>query len=168
MSRSPQAPRTGKPSWFDTVLHVVMQPIYWSAYLLHRLFGNPTERRNRNWEERLNYRWFVQGMPALVGAALAVVAAGMSWRETQRRVEVYADAAGTYDLPQALAVGRELTRLGVGFFEMPIAPEYVDGYATLASKLDIPLALDSLPNRYRSLEFLKRGALHVLFGGLAQ
>ncbi len=76
--------------------------------------------------------------------------------------EVYADAAGTYDLPQALAVGRELTRLGVGFFEMPIAPEHVDGYATLASKLDIPLALDSLPNRYRALEFLKRGALHVV------
>jgi D-galactarolactone cycloisomerase len=76
--------------------------------------------------------------------------------------EVYADAAGTYDLPVALRVGRELTRLGVGFFEMPIAPEYLDGYATLASKLDIPLALDSLPNRYRALEFLKRGALHVL------
>ncbi len=76
--------------------------------------------------------------------------------------EVYADAAGTYDLPQALAVGRELTRLRVGFFEMPIAPEYIDGYATLAAKLDIPLALDSLPNRYRAMEFLKRGALHVL------
>ena len=76
--------------------------------------------------------------------------------------EVYADAAGTYDLPQALTVGRELSRLGVGFFEMPIAPEHVDGYATLAAKLDIPLALDSLPNRYRALEFLKRGALHVL------
>lgn len=76
--------------------------------------------------------------------------------------EVYADAAGTYDLPVALRVGRELTRLGVGFFEMPIAPEHLDGYAILAAKLDIPLALDSLPNRYRALEFLKRGALHVL------
>ncbi|WP_020518922.1 mandelate racemase/muconate lactonizing enzyme family protein [Catelliglobosispora koreensis] len=76
--------------------------------------------------------------------------------------EVYADAAGAYDYPQALAVGRELTRLGVRFFEMPVAPEFLDLYATLASKLDIPLALDSLASRYRAVEFLKRGALHVL------
>ncbi|HEX6685078.1 MAG TPA: mandelate racemase/muconate lactonizing enzyme family protein [Candidatus Limnocylindrales bacterium] len=75
---------------------------------------------------------------------------------------VYADAAGTYDLAQALTVGRELSRLGAGFFEMPIAPEFVDGYAVLAAKLDIPLALDSLPNRYRAKEFLLRNALHVL------
>lgn len=73
--------------------------------------------------------------------------------------EVYADAAGMYDLPTALKVGRQID---AKFFEMPIAPEHLDGYATLASKLDIPLALDSLPNRYRALEFLKRGALHVL------
>lgn len=76
--------------------------------------------------------------------------------------EVYADAAGAYDFPQALRAGRELQRLGVRFFEMPIAPEFLDGYANLASKLDIPLALDSLASRYRAIEFLKRGALHVL------
>jgi D-galactarolactone cycloisomerase len=75
---------------------------------------------------------------------------------------VYADAAGTYDLTQALTVGRELARIGAGFFEMPIAPEHLDGYATLAGKLDIPLALDSLPNRYRALEYLKRDALRIL------
>jgi D-arabinonate dehydratase/D-galactarolactone cycloisomerase len=98
------------------------------------------------------------------------VAVGADWRRDVEAVEavrdvfdeVYADAAGTYDLPVALHVGRELSRLGVGFFEMPIAPEHLDGYGVLASKLDIPLALDSLPNRYRALEFLKRGALHVL------
>jgi L-alanine-DL-glutamate epimerase-like enolase superfamily enzyme len=75
---------------------------------------------------------------------------------------VYADAAGMYDLSRALAVGRQLDDLGTGFFEMPIAPEHVDGYAILAGKLDIPLALDSLPNRYRALEYLKRGALQIL------
>lgn len=75
---------------------------------------------------------------------------------------VYADAAGTYELPQAVMVGRELSRLKVGFFEMPLPPEYVEGYAILASKVDLPLALDSLAGRYRALEFLKRGALHVL------
>lgn len=75
---------------------------------------------------------------------------------------VFADAAGQYDVRQALRVGRELERLGVGFFEMPVGPEHVDAYASLAARLDVPLALDSLPNRYRALEFLRRDALHVL------
>lgn len=75
---------------------------------------------------------------------------------------VYADAAGGYDETQALTVGGELARLGVGFFEMPIPPEHVEGYARLAGRLDVPLALDSLPNRYRALEFLRARALQVL------
>jgi D-galactarolactone cycloisomerase len=75
---------------------------------------------------------------------------------------VFADAAGQYDLAQAIRVGRSLQELGVGFFEMPIPPEYIEGYAQLASRLDIPLALDSLPNRYRALEYLRAGALGVL------
>ena len=75
---------------------------------------------------------------------------------------VYADAAGQYDVRQALRVGRALEQLGVGFFEMPVPPENLDGYATLAARLDIPLALDSLAGRYRALQFLRRDALHVL------
>lgn len=75
---------------------------------------------------------------------------------------VFADAAGQYDVRQALRAGRELERLGVGFFEMPVGPEHVDGYAALAARLDVPLALDSLPNRFRALDFLRRDALHVL------
>ncbi|MET7392182.1 mandelate racemase/muconate lactonizing enzyme family protein [Dactylosporangium sp. NPDC005572] len=75
---------------------------------------------------------------------------------------VFADAAGQYDVRQALHVGRALQELGVGFFEMPIAPEHVAGYRELAGRLDVPLALDSLPGRFRALEFLRAGALHVL------
>jgi len=75
---------------------------------------------------------------------------------------VYADAAGQYDVRQALRVGRGLQELGVGFFEMPVPPERVADYRTLADRLDIPLALDSLTNRHRALEFLRAGALHVL------
>ena len=75
---------------------------------------------------------------------------------------VFADAAGQYDVRQALRVGRDLEGVGVGFFEMPIAPENIDGYRVLADKLDIPLALDSLAGRHRALEFLRAGALHVL------
>ena len=78
------------------------------------------------------------------------------------KAAVFADAAGQYDLYDALNVGRRLTDLGVGFFEMPVPPENVDGYRRLARQLEIPLALDSLATRHRALEFLRVGALHVL------
>lgn len=76
--------------------------------------------------------------------------------------DVFADAAGQYDLPQAIRVGRALAELGAGFFEMPLPPEDLGGYARLASRLDVPLALDSLATRHRALEFLSAGALHVV------
>jgi D-galactarolactone cycloisomerase len=75
---------------------------------------------------------------------------------------VFADAAGQYDVAQAMRVGRRLQDLGIGFFEMPIPPEQVEGYARLARTLDVPLALDSIPNRYRALEYLRADALQVL------
>ncbi|MDZ5441506.1 mandelate racemase/muconate lactonizing enzyme family protein [Micromonospora sp. 4G57] len=78
------------------------------------------------------------------------------------QASVYADAAGQYEVPQALRVGRALQEAGIGFFEMPLPPEDLDGYATLAARLDIPLALDSLATRHRALEFLRAGALRVL------
>ena len=74
---------------------------------------------------------------------------------------VFADAAGAYDVRQALRLGERLEGK-VGFFEMPVPPENVDDYAFLASRLSIPLALDSLATRHRALAFLRAGALHVL------
>lgn len=76
--------------------------------------------------------------------------------------DVYADAAGAYDVYQALALGKELEELGVGWLEMPIPPENIGGYAQLARALDIPLALDSIATRHRALQFLRVEALHVL------
>jgi D-arabinonate dehydratase/D-galactarolactone cycloisomerase len=75
---------------------------------------------------------------------------------------VFADAAGQYDVAQAMELAPQLADLGVGFFEMPIAPENIDGYRRLAERSPIPLALDSLPSRHRSLEFLRVAGLHVL------
>jgi D-galactarolactone cycloisomerase len=75
---------------------------------------------------------------------------------------LFADAAGVYDVGQALRIGRVLEDLNYGFFEMPIAPEWVEGYARLSQELDIPLALDSLANRYQTKDFLIRGALGVV------
>jgi len=75
---------------------------------------------------------------------------------------IYADAAGVYDRALALKLGRELEALNVGWFEMPIFPEDVEGYGELARELTIPIALDSLMTRYETLEFLRRGGLDVV------
>ena len=75
---------------------------------------------------------------------------------------ILVDAAGQYDLPDALRVGHALVDAGVGFFEMPLPPEDIGGYARLARRVDVPLALDSVCTRHRALEFLRAGALHVL------
>lgn len=75
---------------------------------------------------------------------------------------IYTDAAGVYDRAQALRLGKELEELNCGWFEMPIPPEDVDGYAKLAEALAIPVALDSLMTRFETLEFLRRGGLDVV------
>jgi D-arabinonate dehydratase/D-galactarolactone cycloisomerase len=75
---------------------------------------------------------------------------------------IYADAAGSYDRSQALRLGKELEELGVGWFEMPIFPEDIEGYVELATALTIPIALDSLMSRYETVEFLRRGGLDVV------
>lgn len=75
---------------------------------------------------------------------------------------VFADAAGQYDVAQAFDLSVRMEDIGVGFFEMPIAPENVSGYSRLAEKTRIPLALDSLTGRFRALEFLRTGGLHIL------
>ncbi len=75
---------------------------------------------------------------------------------------IYADAAGAYDVAQALRLGRELEKLNAGWLEMPIPPEDVQGYGTLARALDLPIALDSLSSRYETREFILRGGLDVV------
>ena len=75
---------------------------------------------------------------------------------------IYADAAGAYDKAQAMRLGKELEDLGVGWFEMPIFPEDIDGYAELARELTIPIALDSLTTRFETSEFIRRRALDVV------
>ena len=75
---------------------------------------------------------------------------------------VYADACGVYDRAQALRLGKELESLGVGWFEMPIFPEDVEGYELLARELTIPIALDCLTARYETCEFIRRKALDIV------
>lgn len=75
---------------------------------------------------------------------------------------LYADAGGVYDRAQAMLLGKELEDLGVGWFEMPIFPEDIEGYVKLAKGLKIPIALDSLTSRYEASEFIRRGGLDIV------
>lgn len=75
---------------------------------------------------------------------------------------LYADAAGSYDVAQAIRIGHTLQDLDFGFFEMPIPAEDKEGYGRIASQLSIPIALDSLMTRYETLDFLRRGGLQLV------
>ena len=75
---------------------------------------------------------------------------------------IYVDAAGVYDRAAALQLGKELEQRNIGWFEMPIFPEDVEGYAELARALTVPIALDSLASRYEACELIRRGGLDVV------
>jgi D-arabinonate dehydratase/D-galactarolactone cycloisomerase len=75
---------------------------------------------------------------------------------------LFADAAGVYDVAEALQIGRVLQELNYSFFEMPIPPEHRDGYQRIAAALHIPLALDSLATRFQTKDFLVRNALGIV------
>jgi len=75
---------------------------------------------------------------------------------------IYVDAAGVYSRADAMRLGRALEELGVGFFEMPIAPEDVEGYAELAQGLAIPIALDSIMTRHETVELIRNRAIDIV------
>lgn len=75
---------------------------------------------------------------------------------------IHADAAGVYDRAQALRLGRELEALNLGFFELPIPPEDIEGYAQLANALTIPIASDTLMIRHEAADYLRRGGLDIV------
>jgi L-alanine-DL-glutamate epimerase-like enolase superfamily enzyme len=75
---------------------------------------------------------------------------------------ILADAAGMYDLPEAIGVGRALERLNVGWFEAPLAPEEVDTYARLCRAVDVPIASDLVYNRWQVRNLLRSGAIDIV------
>jgi D-galactarolactone cycloisomerase len=54
--------------------------------------------------------------------------------------DLMADANQTYEMADAVRVGRALERLGYAWFEEPLARHDVAGYAALRAKLDVPIA----------------------------
>jgi len=75
---------------------------------------------------------------------------------------IFADAAGMYNLSQAIELGKALERLHVGWLEAPLPPEEVEGYARLARALDLPIASDTVFNRWQVRDLLLAGGIDVV------
>lgn len=56
------------------------------------------------------------------------------------RAGIVVDANGEYDAATAIRVGRHLERLEIGWFEEPVPPDDLDGYARIRQVCGVPLA----------------------------
>ena len=54
-------------------------------------------------------------------------------------IPLMVDAVGSYNLTDALRVGRRLEELGYEWFEMPLRDQQIEAYRRLAAALDIPV-----------------------------
>jgi L-alanine-DL-glutamate epimerase-like enolase superfamily enzyme len=100
----------------------------------------------------------------------------MNWRDEVKIVEQIRAHAGdkitlmsdvncnySRDLKTALEVGKALEALGVYWYEEPLAPDDVDGYAFLKDKLNIRIATGEADfNKYSFARFFKRDAIDIV------
>lgn len=61
-------------------------------------------------------------------------------RAVGSEIQLMVDANGAYNCPDAIRLGRKLEELDVRWFEEPVPPDDLDGYKTISTKLDMPLA----------------------------
>ncbi len=86
-----------------------------------------------------------------------------------RDIALMLDAAGVYDLPTAIKVGRALERNDVLFFEDPLPPEDHEGYAQLCRALDVAVAMgESETTRYQFQARLVRRGIDVVLPDISR
>ena len=79
------------------------------------------------------------------------------------RADVLVDGHGAYSTDLAMRVGRQLETLGVAWFEDPLPPEDIAGYARLSAALDMPVAGGETEcTRWQYQERLSAGAFDVI------
>jgi L-alanine-DL-glutamate epimerase-like enolase superfamily enzyme len=79
------------------------------------------------------------------------------------RIHLSVDANCAYDVPTAVRVGRRLEQHDVQWFEEPLAPDDVDGYAELARTLDVPIAAGECEfTRWGVKDLLVRRAVDII------
>lgn len=79
------------------------------------------------------------------------------------RIDLMVDANQSLDVAEAVRRGRAFEELGCRWWEEPIPADDLDGYARLASSLDIPVATgENLYTREDFARFFKREAVDVV------
>ncbi len=79
------------------------------------------------------------------------------------------DAAGVYDLPTAIKIGRALERNDALFFEDPLPPEDHEGYAQLCRALDVAVAMgETESTRYQFNARLVRRGIDVVLPDISR
>jgi D-galactarolactone cycloisomerase len=76
---------------------------------------------------------------------------------------IMVDANHAYNVKNALRLGRHLEQMGVEWFEEPIDPNDLDGYARLSQTLDIPIAgAENAFTRFHFKEIIARRAMDII------
>lgn len=79
------------------------------------------------------------------------------------RINIAVDANNTFDFNSALAMGRELEKLGILWFEEPIPTDHPDLSAELARTLDVPIAgYETAYTLYEFRDFIERHAVDIV------
>ena len=88
-------------------------------------------------------------------------------------VQLYADANGSYDVPEALRIGRLLEAHGIDLYEAPVRFDDFEGLAEVARALNIPVAEGEQEASQQNFRYLLgRGGLSIIqpdllyYGGL--
>jgi len=83
-------------------------------------------------------------------------------RDAHPDVPIMIDANCRYTLPEALRIGRVAEECDIGWFEEPLPPTDLDGYAALSARLDVPIAGgESWAMLSEFSEVFRRGAVGI-------
>jgi len=78
------------------------------------------------------------------------------------KCKIMFDAGCVYDLKDAFKLGKRLQDLDVEWFEAPLPPNEMKGYAELAHNLDVKIATDVHPDQNQILSLLIKGGVDVV------
>lgn len=78
-------------------------------------------------------------------------------------IDLMVDANHGYNLPAALALGREFDRMGLTWFEEPVSAHDLDAYKDLRAKLDLPLAGgENAFTRFAFTQIIRERAMDII------
>ena len=90
-------------------------------------------------------------------------------------ITIYADSNGSYDVPNAIRIGKMLQDIGAGFFEEPCPFDHYEDTLQVAQALDIPIAGGEQDSSLWLMQWMiKNGALQIVqpdlfyFGGMVR